>query len=117
MGPMRRKAVRKKEGTLVVIGGHEDKEGECIILREIVKRVGSGGLTIATIATHEPEEYFETYHNIFKRLGVRRLSKLHLEDRAESFDENKLRMLEKVSGIFFTGGDQLRISSQIGDTL
>lgn len=116
---MQKKATHKhkKEGTLVVIGGHEDKEGDCVILREIVRRVGSGSLIIATIATREPDEYFESYHKIFKQLGIKNLSRLHLEDRAESFDEKKLSMLDHASGIFFTGGDQLRISSQIGDTL
>jgi cyanophycinase len=114
---MKKKSTQKKEGTLVVIGGHEDKEGECVILKEIVKRVGSGKLVIATVATRAPDEYFESYHKIFKKLGIKNLMKLHLEDRAESFDEEKLKVLDKASGIFFTGGDQLRISSQIGDTL
>jgi cyanophycinase len=107
----------RKQGTLVIVGGHEDKENECIILKEIVRLVDDGDLVIATIASEEPEEYFDTYHSLFRQLGLDHLPELYLRDRNESFDKEKLHMLEKASGIFFTGGDQLRISSQIGDTL
>ena len=114
---MKRKPTQKKEGTLVVIGGHEDKESDCVILHEIAKRVGSGDLVIATVATREPDEYFGSYDKIFKRLGIKNVTKLHLRDRRERMGEKKRAILKKASGIFFTGGDQLRISSQIGDTL
>lgn len=105
-----------KKGTLIIIGGHEDKEGECIILKEVVKHVRNGKLVVATVASHEPEGYFEAYKKAFAKLGINNLSEMYVEDRAETADTKKLKQLEDVDGIFFSGGDQLRISSQIGDT-
>jgi cyanophycinase len=105
-----------RAGTLIIIGGHEDKEGDCVILKEIAKRVGKGSLALATVASHEPQGYFEVYKDAFSRLGLDRLSEIYVEDRAESSDKEKLEILKSVSGVFFSGGDQLRISSQIGDT-
>jgi cyanophycinase len=104
------------EGALVIIGGHEDKEHDCVILKEVASHVGDGKLVIATIASREPEEYFQAYKKAFAQLGVRNLSELYIEDRAQSANSEKLKVLENARGIFFSGGDQLRISSQVGDT-
>jgi cyanophycinase len=113
---MTRPKKKSESGVLVIIGGHEDKEGDCIILKEVTKRAHSGRLVLATIASEEPEDYFEEYKTCFSRLGIKDLIHLYIADRAESADEEKLKQLDDVEGIFFSGGDQLRISSQIGDT-
>ncbi len=105
-----------KKGILVIIGGHEDKEGDCIILQEIAKHIGDGQLVVATVASHEPEGYFAAYKKAFKKFNVTNLSELYIEDRFESSNEEKLAQLKDATGVFFSGGDQLRISSQIGDT-
>lgn len=103
-------------GPLVIIGGHEDKEGKRIILSAIAKIIGDGKLVIATVASHEPEGYFDTYKEAFAPLGLHNLVELYVSDRIESYSEETLAPLADAAGIFFTGGDQLRISSQIGDT-
>jgi cyanophycinase len=112
-------AERRKQGSkgpLIIIGGGEDKEGDRIILREVVKHLGGGRLVIATVASHEPEGYFESYERAFADLGVTDLVELYVKDRSETLDPNKLGLLDGAAGVFFSGGDQLRISSQIGDT-
>jgi cyanophycinase len=106
----------KPPGALIVIGGHESKEGERAILREIARRVDGGKLVIATVASHAPEGYFESYVQGFEGLGVGELVELYVEDRAEAMQKDKIRMLDDAAGVFFSGGDQLRITSQIGDT-
>ena len=107
---------RDGKGILIVIGGHEDKEGKRPILREVARRVNGGKLVVATVASHEPEGYFESYQKGFDGFGVGELVELYIEDRSEASSEEKLRVLDDAAGVFFTGGDQLRISSQIGDT-
>jgi cyanophycinase len=103
-------------GTLIMIGGHEDKDGDRTILREVAQRVGGGKLVIATIASHQPEGYFAAYRRAFGEIGLDNLVELYVEDRAATGSETTIRALEDAAGIFFSGGDQLRISSQIGDT-
>src|SRR5829696_1468969 len=104
------------QGTLVMIGGGEDKEGDRVILREVARRLDGGKLVLATVASHEPEGYFEAYQKAFADLGVTDLTELYVRARAETLDPEKLRSFEGAAGVFFSGGDQLRISSQIGDT-
>ncbi|HEY0053096.1 MAG TPA: cyanophycinase [Caulobacteraceae bacterium] len=107
---------RKGPGPLIIIGGHEDKEGEKAILSEVARRLNGGALVIATVASHEPEGYFDAYKAAFGELGVEDLCELYVEERCEAQDEAALAALDRAAGVFFTGGDQLRISSQIGDT-
>jgi cyanophycinase len=71
---------------------------------------------IATVASHRPEGYFESYQQGFGGLGVGELIELYVHDRAEAHHPELLHVLDGAAGVFFTGGDQLRLSSQIGDT-
>jgi cyanophycinase len=104
------------DGTLIIIGGHEDKEGDKIILKEVARRMGKGKLVLSTIASHEPDGYFEAYQKAFEPLGLTALEELYVRARSEATDEKTLAVLKDAKGFFFTGGDQLRITSQIGDT-
>src|SRR3954462_10084140 len=113
---MARQDARPGQGTLVIIGGGEDKEGDRVMLREVACRLDGGKLVLATVASHEPEGYFEAYQKAFAGLVVTNLTELYVRDRAETLDPEKLRSFEGAAGVFFSGGDQLRISSQIGDT-
>lgn len=103
-------------GALIIIGGHEDKTDERVILKAVAERVRGGKLVIATVASHEPEGYFDSYRKGFEGLGVGELVELYVEERSESQSDAALAVLDGAAGVFFSGGDQLRISSQIGDT-
>lgn len=103
-------------GALLIIGGHEDKEGDRVILKELARRLDGGKLVVATVASHEPEGYFDSYLEAFKGLGVTDMVELYVDERSDSEDCEALKTLDGAAGVFFTGGDQLRITSQIGDT-
>jgi len=105
-----------RPGTLIVIGGHEDKDGDCAILKRIAERLEGGKLIVATVASHQPEGYFDSYQKAFASLGLTDLVELYVSERDETRSIDTQAILEGAAGIFFTGGDQLRISSQIGDT-
>jgi cyanophycinase len=107
-----------QSGTLIIIGGHEDRDpdGRRTILREVARRLGGGKLVLATVASHQPKGYFDDYRRAFANLEVDDLVELYLEDRGEAEASEKLAILDDAAGVFFSGGDQLRITSQIGDT-
>lgn len=107
---------KRNERALVIIGGHENKEGDKLILREVARRIGSGRLVVCTTATQEPVAMFADYERIFRNLGVKHVWHLNIGSREEGKDEKNLRILENASGVFFTGGDQLAVTSQMGDT-
>lgn len=107
----------RKQGRLLVIGGHEDREGDRLILRALAEHVGgSGKLVVATIASQLPKEQWDDYERVFRALGVRHVHKLEIETREEAKSPQKRKVLDDAIAVFFTGGDQLKITSQIGDT-
>jgi cyanophycinase len=107
---------RRPRGCLIIIGGGEDKKEDRVILREVARHIHGGKLVLATVASHQPEGYFGDYEAGFEDLDVGELVELYVEDRHEAMDREKLSVLDDAAGIFFSGGDQLRITSQIGDT-
>ena len=108
----------KIKGDLIIIGGAEDKEGDKEILKKVCNSINKDKdiILIATIATEYPKEAFKKYKKIFENLGVKNIKGLNVEEREDSLNENNIRLIEEAELIFFTGGDQLRITSLVGGT-
>jgi cyanophycinase len=106
------------KGKLVIIGGGEDKQGDCGILKEFIRLAGGAKARIAimTVATDEPEEYADEYEKVFKKLGVDDARMVDVSNRKDAQDPKALEIIERATGIFFTGGDQLHITSLMGGT-
>ena len=62
------------------------------------------------------DQLFDEYRKAFRSLGVKHLFNLEINDREEAKRESKIKILNDANGVFFTGGDQLKITSEIGDT-
>jgi len=105
-------------GSLVIIGGAEDKEGDCQILREFVRRSGGtkARIVIMTAATELPREVGENYIRVFERLGAEDVRIIDTESREDGRSSTALEAIEAATGVFFTGGDQARITSILKDT-
>ncbi|AFV13005.1 cyanophycinase CphB [Thermacetogenium phaeum DSM 12270] len=106
------------QGTLVVIGGAEDKEGDCLILRRFVELAGGdkARLVVVTAAAAEPQRTGEMYRSLFRSLGVAEVAVLDVGSRRDAGDPAVTGKIKQATGIFFTGGDQLRITSILGGT-
>jgi cyanophycinase len=106
-------------GPFLLIGGAEDREGECLILREFVRLAGGdrASIVVITTATRLPGEVGEAYRRVFLRLGAREVSPVHLDSREKAGDLRHAAILQRATGIFFTGGDQLRIARILGGTI
>jgi cyanophycinase len=106
-------------GTLMMIGGAEDKAGNRTILRRFVELAGNDRGCIAIIAT--ASEIYElvsrTYDRIFRELGAGEVHILQLYNREQCADEQTLAMIGRATGIFITGGNQLKLMTILGGTL
>jgi cyanophycinase len=113
----REKSVESAAGTLFIIGGREDKQETRAILRALAAQLAGRKLLIATLASEFPEERWREYQQIFRSLGVRQSEHLSLERRSEKTQDTLNKVLQReVGGVFFTGGDQLRITTKLGGT-
>lgn len=103
-------------GKLIIIGGAEDKKDRCVILKEVIKISGGENsiITILTTATENPDTVGDNYIKIFKMLGAQNVESVNINTRDDANNKYVQERLKKSSCIFFTGGDQLRITSILG---
>jgi cyanophycinase len=109
---------RKPQGQLIVIGGGLLKEGGEPIIEKMAEATqkAKGPLIIVNAATYEPDDVFEEHAAIFKQYGIEQIEGMDIRSREDALDQAKVSKCSDAGMIFFTGGDQLRITSQIGDT-
>src|SRR5665647_946654 len=108
----------KNKGTLVIIGGAEDKKGNCSILKKVAELsdLKEGKIIILTAATEYPSKVGKEYKSLFSKLNVKNIDAVHIETREDANDIERLQRIESASCVFSTGGDQLKITSLIGGT-
>ena len=108
------------KGCLIIIGGHESKgqEAERPILELVASRVSPRGrLALVTVASQDPQALAAEYTRVFGELGVAHVDHLDIRRRGDAETDQAAKTIRNARVVFFTGGDQLRISSQIGDSL
>jgi cyanophycinase len=106
--------IKPKSGTLIIVGGAEDKQRDMEILKEIANRSLHGKLVIVTAATEVADELWTTYKSIFAKLNVKNIDHLYVDQPDDAHKLEKLALFSDATAVFFTGGDQLKITSKLG---
>ncbi|WP_435101295.1 cyanophycinase [Arhodomonas sp. AD133] len=108
--------VAATRGPLVAIGGAEDKTSELEVLTRVFTLAPEGEEEITLIATAsgEPEEVLPVYQAAFDRLGADRVHALDIRERQDAANARNVRLVQTSGCIFFTGGDQLRLTNVLG---
>jgi cyanophycinase len=103
---------------VMVIGGAEDKVHGREILHTFFCRSGSNNAHIAVIpsASREPAITGGRYLSIFGEMGAKQIELLDIRERGQCEAEETLACLEACTGVFLTGGDQLRLCAVLSDT-
>jgi cyanophycinase len=104
-------------GWIVPIGGAENKENDRHILERFVRVSGGEAADLVVIPTaSRSHETGPRYEQIFRSLGAARVSVMDFDTRRDCQEAGRLSRLEEASGIFFTGGNQLRLATLLGGT-
>jgi cyanophycinase len=112
-----RVAEGEERGWIVPIGGAEDRETRRRILKRFVQLCGGRDANIVIIPTASRRaDTGQRYVELFDRLEAGRAVSVDFAERADGEREDYLRQIENASGVFFTGGNQLRISTILGGT-
>ena len=103
---------------VIIIGGAEDKTGERTILKAFFESAGGRSAKIGIIpcASREPTLVGTRYYDIFTGMGAQQVQVLDIRYRSECDEPRWLEMLSGCTGVFITGGDQLRLHELIGGT-
>src|SRR5919112_5350433 len=109
--------VGTSRGYIVPVGGAEEKIGDVAILRRFATLCGGGSCRIAIIPTASMlSETGGRYEKLFLDLGVKEAHVLPIAHRTDCERREWLEILDRVDGVFLTGGNQLRLSTMIGGT-
>lgn len=105
-------------GHLLIIGGAEDKYNERRILRKFLQLAGDEEATILILplASDYPEFAADVYVQAFRKLGVTNPRVLRATSRHDVITADVDALLDGVTGIFISGGDQMRLTSLLGGT-
>jgi cyanophycinase len=105
-------------GPLMIIGGAEDKLRKRTILKEFVAACGGPDARIAVIPTASSlgPEVVEVYDALFRREGAADVVAIRPESRDDAHDPDLVKRLGDVSGVFMTGGNQLKLSAIVCGT-
>jgi cyanophycinase len=107
----------RTRGFIVPIGGAEDKIGAEDILKRFVRLCGGRDARIAVIPTaSELRSTGRRYEELFRDLRASKVWVLTFDTRKQCEDPEELALLDKVNGVFLTGGNQLRLSTTLGGT-
>jgi cyanophycinase len=107
----------RERGWIIPIGGAEEKENSPQILRRFVELAGGDAADIVVIPTASlSRSTGPRYERLFAELGAHRVISLDFDTRRDAEESGRLERLKLATGIFFTGGNQLRLSTLIGGT-
>ena len=106
------------QGPLMIIGGAEDKLRKRTILHEFVRAAGGLEARIAVIpaASSIGSEITEVYDALFRREGAADVVAVRPESRQEAHDPQLVAAVEEATGVFMTGGNQLKLSAIVSGT-
>lgn len=119
----------RPKGTILIIGGHEDKgDGKRAMGKsseyekfELLKDLlpehgGNKRIELITTASAVPEDIKRMYIRAFAKIGFKNTGFMDIEDKLHAKDISISRRVEKAHAVFFTGGDQFKLSGILGGT-
>ena len=110
-------AAGARRGSIVPVGGAEDKLGDTAILKRVLDLSGGRRARIAIVPTaSRADDTGRRYEALFKELGAASATVVDIETRAHAEDPATLAALSEADGIWLTGGNQLRLSTVLGGT-
>ncbi len=104
--------------TLFIIGGAEDRVGRASLLRQFVKLSGGrrSRLVLVPTASSFQDEVVDSYTEVFTRLGAPGVAVVNPATRVDSHDPDLVALVDDATGVFMSGGSQLRLSQLLPGT-
>lgn len=104
-------------GFIIPIGGAEDKMADRQVLKRFTALCGGRDGTIVVIPTaSEADDTGDRYLDVFDRVEAGPVRVLNIQTRREANTPEVCAALDDAAGIFFTGGNQLRLTTILGGT-
>lgn len=103
-------AVGERTGSLVLIGGREDRRRDRVVLRGVLDISGGGRVVVVPAASAYPRSVAAVYRKAFGALGAERVDIVDVRARREAEDGLGVEQVRAADVVFFTGGDQVQLT-------
>lgn len=112
------RATGRRSPTLFIIGGAEDRVGKATLLRRFVRLAGGrrARLVVIPTASSFQAEVVDAYTEVFTRLGAPTPTVVNPQHRLDAHDDEAVALLDAATGVFMTGGSQLKLSQRFPGT-
>ena len=102
---------KRSHGSILAVGGGEEKFDKPDILERFVEEAGGGEARIAILPTASaiPAERATFYSQVFTQIGAGEVFPLPIISREDAQLPENLAAIQKATGVFMTGGDQSRL--------
>ena len=106
----------KGRSKLIAVGGGEMRDSAAVLeeLTHYLRKRSDPRLTVMTVATNESDGAARKYNTLFRGMGLKHVDVVDVSQRKDTFAETSLKKIESAEVIYFTGGDQLNITSLMG---
>ncbi|SNC59691.1 cyanophycinase [Kytococcus aerolatus] len=103
---------------LMIIGGAEDRRDMMKVLRRFASLAGAedGHVVVIPTASAFESEAGGTYTTLFERLGAASTVVVAPSSREDAHDARWVEALDRATGVFLTGGNQLKLSQYLVGT-
>jgi len=101
---------------LIAIGGGE--LAECTEVLEkffaLLEKIPEARIAVLTVATDGVDGAVKKYNSLFRSRGFRHVNVVDVSIRSDAFDSQALEKIRNADVLYFTGGDQLHVTSLLG---
>lgn len=106
--------MKRTDSTIIAIGGGNSSEDIHDRLFELLKEKPDPRIAVMTVASSGHDDLTRTYNSLFRKRGVRHVAMVNVWERGDSFDKSSVKKIAAADMIYFTGGDQLNVTSLFG---
>ena len=104
----------RSDSTFIAIGGGGQTEDTLDALFAPLEKVRDPRVAVMTVASNTENGMTSVYNSMFRKRGVKHVSIVNVSTRDDAFDKPSLKKIENADLIYFTGGDQLNVTSLFG---
>src|SRR3982750_4683158 len=106
----------KSDTTFIAIGGGQLSKADTVIegLIKSIKTKRDPRIVVLTVATNEPESAVSKYNALFRARGMKHVDSIDVSERKHALSKRAVAKIERADALFFTGGDQLNITTLLG---
>ena len=106
----------KSDSTLIAIGDGELAEATGVLkeLLSLLRKKDDPRIVVVTVATSKAKSAREKYNSLFRAHDIKQVETVDKEQRDDAFNESSLKKVSNADTIFFSGGDQLNVTTLLG---